>query len=119
MGGACGEGGAGADGASLTVEPAMATSFIGLGMPSDPVVFSVHNAGCAASGSFQFHLTGSGYFVVSSNTCADPLPAGASCQFDVVFDAPGGAGSAVATLVVSADGLPDGEVTIPLEGDAV
>ena len=109
--GTTGAGGGAADagvGASLTIDPKEATMFIGIGMPSPPVVFTVTNVGSAPSGSFTFTITGSSYFKITSNSCDRPLPGGESCQVSVVFDAPGGSGSRFASLNVVADGIPGG-----------
>ena len=92
--------------------------FIGVAMPTPPVVFTVTNVGSAPSGPFTVTITGSRYFKITSNSCDRPLPGGESCQVSVVFDAPGG-GTSTASLNVVADGIPGGKFTIPLAGDAV
>jgi hypothetical protein len=105
---------------SLTVSPMDPPMILGLGVPSDPVVFTVTNVGSEVSGAITMTLASySRYFKLTNNSCNQPLPPGAICQVSVVFDAPGGAGSAYGTLTFKAYGIPDGALTIKLEADGV
>jgi hypothetical protein len=104
----------------LAVSPNDVPMIVGMGVPSQPVVFTVSNVGSESSGAFTVTLTGSKYFKISSNACAKPLPAGESCKVLVVFDAPGGAGGPIsASLKIAAYGFPGGVFTVVLSGDAV
>jgi hypothetical protein len=97
----------------------VAPDFVGLGVPTAPDIFIVTNSGSASSGPFTVSITGGTSFKITNDTCAGPLAPGATCEVDVVFDAPGGSGSASAVLHIAADGIPGGKFTIPLTADAV
>lgn len=103
----------------LTISPTAPPLILGLDAPSDPVLFIVNNVGPEVSGAFTVTITGSRFLKITSNSCTQPLPPGQSCQVSVVFDAPGGAGSASATLRIAAYGAPGGAFTVEINADAV
>ena len=100
--GECGGADAGVSG-QLLLDPLAASFSEGIGLSSDPIVFTVKNVGTVASGSLTLVVSGPGaiVFLISSNTCGAALASGQSCNVSVVFSAPTTSGNYNAALTIT------------------
>jgi len=122
--GACGsttDGGVAA--ATLTIEPESAKFEAGIGLSSEPVVFTVMNTSEVPSGGLGLGLNvmvdGAAthdMFFATDNTCSAFLPAGHTCHVSVGFKAPSTAGNYSATLEIWMSGT--AVLWAPLKGYA-
>jgi hypothetical protein len=101
--------------ASLTIAPSSQDFMTMLGSTSAEALFTVKNAGDMDSGSPSTALTGNTRdFAVSTNTCKNPLAAGATCQIGVKFT-PMGQGSRPSAQI-TASATPGGTAGATLTG---